>query len=123
MRGLLWRTTGGLATAGMQANRCAAVRTKFLLLDFFHVRVPVQFGNTVPDGVGAHSVATAGTFDGPVYAIAVADNGLIYAGGEFTGKVMKWDFTSWTTLGSGPSGGINVGVYALTAKGNEVYVG
>jgi hypothetical protein len=64
-----------------------------------------------------------------VYALAVASNGDVYAGGDFIGAggvaaihVARWDGTDWSSLGTGTTGGGIV--YALAVAGNsDVYVG
>jgi len=64
-----------------------------------------------------------------VNAIAVAGNGDIYVGGSFTtagGRsakgIAKWDGSSWSEVGNGISGSLQV-VNAIAINGNEVYVG
>lgn len=67
----------------------------------------------------------AGFPSGNVYAIAVADDGTVYAGGDFPGIVAKWDEinNTWNPLPNGPSGGAIVQVRALVARGTTLYVG
>ncbi|MCP4569537.1 MAG: hypothetical protein GY841_18325, partial [FCB group bacterium] len=75
--------------------------------------------------------------DGPVYALAVVDDGngeALYAGGEFTtaggveaNHVARWDGTAWSAL-VGPAGtGTDGPVFALTAfddgNGEALYAG
>ncbi|MBF9224278.1 T9SS type A sorting domain-containing protein [Hymenobacter ruricola] len=65
--------------------------------------------------------------NGDVYALAVAPNGDLYAGGSFNQaggttaiRVAKWNGTSWSALGSGTDGA----VLALAVAGNgDVYAG
>jgi trimeric autotransporter adhesin len=66
--------------------------------------------------------------DAWIYAIAVAGNGDIYVGGDFThiagisaNHVARWTAATntWSALGAG----VNNRVYALTVFGNKVYVG
>src|SRR5436190_392557 len=62
----------------------------------------------------------------PVNAIAVADDGTVYAGGSFTNSgntvirhVARWDGVNWQPLGIG----INDVVNALAVNGNILYAG
>ena len=80
-----------------------------------------------PLGAGVGSAAP-----GAVNALAVAGNGDVYAGGDFTtaggvtaNRVAKWDGTAWSALGAGAANGLNGGyIYALAVAGNgDVYVG
>ncbi|WP_035558499.1 T9SS type A sorting domain-containing protein [Hymenobacter sp. IS2118] len=102
---------------------------------------------TQAGGVGANRVAhwngsawtpwapgsgKANGVNGPVYALAVAANGDVYAGGTFTqaggtpaNNVARWNGTAWVTLGPGISNGIypsSVTALAVAANG-DVYVG
>jgi len=61
-----------------------------------------------------------------VRAIAVAPNGDVYVGGEFTtaggvsaNRIAKWDGSTWSALGSG----VDNTVYAIAISGSDVYVG
>jgi hypothetical protein len=61
-----------------------------------------------------------------VDAIAVADNGDVYAGGSFTNaggvsarNIARWDGNNWFPLGSGIPGPVN----AIAVRGSEVFVG
>lgn len=67
-----------------------------------------------------------------VSALAVAGNGDVYAGGNFTraggavaNGVAKWNGTAWSSLGTGAANGTNSeGVATLALAGNgDVYVG
>ncbi|MBO2009354.1 T9SS type A sorting domain-containing protein [Hymenobacter negativus] len=66
-----------------------------------------------------------------VRTLAVASNGDLYAGGNFSqaggtaaNNVAKWNGTTWSSLGTGTANGVDVGVIALAVAGNsEVYVG
>jgi len=67
------------------------------------------------------------TLDGPVHRVAVAPNGDIYIGGEFTkvnditvNRIAKWNGTTWSALGTGIPGG---SVHAIAFSGNDVYIG
>ncbi|MDR3668949.1 MAG: T9SS type A sorting domain-containing protein [Ignavibacteriaceae bacterium] len=68
--------------------------------------------------------------NGAVYAMAVDGSGNIYVGGSFTlvsdisaNNIAKWDGTSWSTLTSGVSNGVNNTVQAIAVSGSDVYVG
>jgi hypothetical protein len=70
--------------------------------------------------------------NGPVYAVALADDGRIYAGGEFqncsgvhVNSVAVYDpaANSWSALGSGSGRGVNARVEALTLVDGNLYVG
>jgi hypothetical protein len=66
-----------------------------------------------------------------VRALAVAGNGDLYVGGNFSqaggvtaNNVARWNGTTWSSLGTGAANGVDVGVVALAVAGNsEVYVG
>ena len=65
--------------------------------------------------------------DNTVYALAVASNGDVYAGGKFTqaggmaaNSIAKWNGTAWSSLGAGTRGYVK----ALAVAGNgDVYAG
>ncbi|HEY8431358.1 MAG TPA: hypothetical protein VIL20_23420 [Sandaracinaceae bacterium] len=63
------------------------------------------------DGYEWHDMAT---FDGPVYAIAVAENGAVVVGGEFTRvndqpalNIARWDGFGWRPLENGVEGAVH----------------
>jgi hypothetical protein len=74
-----------------------------------------SLGRLYVGGVGYLSVwngtswsSIGGTFDGLIYAIAIADNGDIYVGGTFTRvgstnarRLAKWNGSSWSEVGNG----------------------
>ncbi|GAB3869272.1 hypothetical protein GCM10028824_15940 [Hymenobacter segetis] len=74
----------------------------------------------------------ANGINGSVYALAVAANGDVYAGGKFTqaggvsaNNIARWNGTAWAALGTGTSTGIYpswVNALAVAANG-DVYVG
>ncbi len=68
--------------------------------------------------------------NGTVYAFALDDSGNVYVGGSFTiagdvpaNNIAKWNGSSWSTLISGSSNGVNGAVNALAVSGTNVYVG
>ena len=69
--------------------------------------------------------------NGSVSALAIAGNGDVLVGGDFTqaggvsaGHVARWNGSAWNTLGTGASNGVDTGVLALAVAGNgDVYVG
>jgi hypothetical protein len=72
---------------------------------------------------------TNGAYSPDVRAIAVADNGDVYAGGSFTkigdltvNNIARWDGTSWHALSTGTAGTIP-DVDALAVSGSDVYAG
>ena len=74
-----------------------------------------SLGTGAANGVGAQ-----------VNAIAIASNGDVYAGGNFTtagglpaGYVARWNGNSWSSLGTG----VNASVAALAFAGSDLYVG
>jgi hypothetical protein len=83
--------------------------------------------------LGAAPVGAANGVNGPVYALAIAGNGDVYVGGQFTqvggvaaSNVARWDGIAWSTLGSGVGGAPNVTsqVIALAvALNGDVYAG
>lgn len=67
------------------------------------------------------------TVNGAVHKVAVAPNGDIYVGGEFTtingitvNRIARWNGTTWSALGTGVPGG---SVHAIAFSGNDVYIG
>jgi hypothetical protein len=66
-----------------------------------------------------------------VYAIAISDEGTLYAGGWFTtaggvaaNYIAQWDGGTWHALGPGIGGGGQIGVWSLTFDKNDLlYVG
>ena len=66
-----------------------------------------------------------------VYAITVAANGEVQAGGSFqaaggisANSIAKWSGTAWSSLGTGTGSGLNGIINAVVVAGNgEVYVG
>jgi hypothetical protein len=83
----------------------------------------------ITDLDGTPTANALGTgLNGDCYAIAIAPNGDVYAGGNFTlaggvantAKIAKWDGTAWSAL----STGLNNIVYALAfAPNGDLYVG
>ncbi|MCI1186405.1 hypothetical protein MON38_03170 [Hymenobacter sp. DH14] len=69
--------------------------------------------------------------NGQVRALAVAGNGEVYAGGNFTqaggttaSGIARWNGTAWSSLGAGNSNGVDGFVNAVAVAGNgDVYVG
>ncbi|MBO2009356.1 T9SS type A sorting domain-containing protein [Hymenobacter negativus] len=102
-----------------------------------------RLGSTVIRGVahwagtawGAVGTGTVGSsMDGSVQALAIAGNGDVYIGGNFTqvggitaNRIAKWNGTAWNSLGTGPANGITnyaASVYAIALASNgDVYVG
>lgn len=65
--------------------------------------------------------------NGPIYAVAVAPNGDVYVGGDFTiagtttaNSIARWDGTQWYSLGSGVNGTVNA---LAIGKNGMVYAG
>jgi hypothetical protein len=79
------------------------------------------------------ATATAPSFPGPVYALAVDGTGRLYAGGNFhnvagntaSDFVASYDGLSWSPLGTGAGGGGHVTgiVRSLATSGTDLYVG
>ena len=75
----------------------------------------------------------ANGFSGQVWAIAIAPNGHVFAGGEFTttkdgltqvSRVAEWDGYTWSALGTGGNNGVSDRVRAIAVdSNNNVYVG
>ncbi len=75
----------------------------------------------------------ANGFSGQVWAIAIAPNGHVFAGGEFTttkdgltqvSRVAEWDGYTWSALGAGGNNGVSDRVRAIAVdSNNNVYVG
>jgi hypothetical protein len=67
------------------------------------------------------------SYFGPIYAMAVDNDGVLYIGGDFTSaggspanNIARWDGVSWSALGSG----MNSVVYALAIdNNNHLYAG
>ncbi len=85
------------------------------------------------NGTAWVSLGTAdnGLLSTAVYALAIAGNGDVYAGGGFTyiggtpaNFVAKWNGTAWSPLGTGINGGNSGYVAALAVAGNgDVFAG
>ena len=87
------------------------------------------------DGTAWRSLGTgpANGMNGRVNALAVAPNGDVYAGGDFTqavgiaaNRVARWDGMAWSPLGTGVAIGsmFPSGIYAVAVAANgDVYVG
>lgn len=65
--------------------------------------------------------------NGPVYEVAIAPNGDVYIGGNFTqvnglaaNRIARWNGTAWSALGAGIGNG---SVRAIAFSGNNVYAG
>lgn len=96
--------------------------------------VPANFiaqGNPITWS-GSWSAFGSGTWNGRINALALSDNDLLYAGGEFTNAggtlanyIAQWNGSSWLALGSGLAGGDASGPYvsSITTEGNALYVG
>ncbi|WP_201987648.1 T9SS type A sorting domain-containing protein [Hymenobacter rubidus] len=73
---------------------------------------------------------TVGVY-GSVYALAVAGNGDVYAGSNFTlaggvtaNSIAKWNGSAWSSLGTGTGTGVYGNIYAVAVAGNgDVYAG
>ncbi len=75
----------------------------------------------------------ANGFSGQVWAIAIAPNGHVFAGGEFTttkdgltqvSRVAEWDGYTWSALGTGGNNGVSDRVRTIAVdSNNKVYVG
>ena len=74
---------------------------------------------------------TDGTYAKSVFALAVAPNGDVLAGGDFTraggsdaNRVARWNGSGWSSLGTGAANGTNAQINALAVAANgDVYVG
>jgi hypothetical protein len=72
-----------------------------------------------------------GSTDNTVSAIAIASNGDVYAGGQFSqvngtaaSNLARWNGTAWSAVGTGAANGTNGAIYALTtASSGDLYVG
>ncbi|MFD2720828.1 hypothetical protein ACFST9_19055 [Hymenobacter monticola] len=80
---------------------------------------------------GSLGTGTSNGVNGSVSALAIAGNGDVLVGGDFTqaggraaGHVARWNGNAWSTLGTGGFNGVDTGVLALAVAGNgDVYVG
>lgn len=95
-------------------------------------------GIAAADGIVRYNKATGvysamGTgANGIVKALAIAPNGDVFAGGEFTlaggvantVRIARWDGSAWNALSTGVAGGVGDGVFALTFGQNGLlYLG
>ncbi|MDO7854265.1 T9SS type A sorting domain-containing protein [Hymenobacter convexus] len=79
----------------------------------------------------ALGTGTNNGMNGYVYALAVASNGDLYAGGTFNQAggapascIARWNGTAWSSLGTGTANGVDAYVYALAIASNgDVYAG
>ncbi len=92
-----------------------------------------QTENTTSGTWGTLGTSSNNGLNGPVSVLAVYNNEL-YVGGAFTfaltptgnisaNRIARWNGTSWNTLGSGSSNGVNNDVNALAVYNGELYVG
>ncbi len=87
-----------------------------------------KWNGTAWSSLGA---GTGNGFNEVVFALAVAGNGDVYAGGGFTQTgggianfVAKWNGATWNSLGTGAGNGLDGTVYSLALAGNgDLYVG
>jgi len=85
-----------------------------------------RYDGSVWSTVGSHPAFTYGRLTG-VLALAAMGTDL-YVGGRFSlnggpQNIYKWNGSSWSTLGTGQTNGVNDAVYALANLGGELYVG
>ncbi len=92
-----------------------------------------RWNGTSWETVGSSVVAVPGV-SGPVYALERALDGgtgyKLFVGGSFTSSsdgaaknIARWNGTTWTSVGSGASNGVDGTVRALEAEGGTLYVG
>src|SRR5439155_1194507 len=86
--------------------------------------------NSVWSALGSGVSTVNGFYSTSVNAIEAHPNGEIYVGGSFNraggmvaNGIAKWSNNSWTTMGSGITGGGYASVAALAAAGADVYAG
>lgn len=92
---------------------------------FLSPALPVQAAPAQPtNGAWDERFGAVGV-EGEVTALALAPNGVVYAGGEFTKAggvaarhIARWDGRSWQPLGEGIDGE----VYAIAVDGDDIYV-
>lgn len=67
--------------------------------------------------------------NGPVFAVAVRNNGNIIAGGQFTASgatpmahLARWSGSAWVAMGSGTDGNVH-SIHVNPSNGNEIYIG
>ncbi|MFD2717618.1 hypothetical protein ACFST9_02755 [Hymenobacter monticola] len=89
-----------------------------------------KWNGTTWSSLGTGAANGVGTYPNSVTALAVAGNGDVYVGGNFTlaggaaaNNVAKWNGTTWSSLGTGAANGVNNAVKALALIGSDVYVG
>ena len=74
---------------------------------------------------------SSGAGSGAIYALVVASNGDVYAGGDFataggagTNNVARWNGSTWSSVGTGAANGVSGSVYALAVASNgDIYAG
>jgi hypothetical protein len=85
-----------------------------------------RLGTNPGNGVGSTSAGSPVDY---ISTILVAGTD-VYIGGQFSlagnvpaNNIAKWDGTAWSSLGTGPTNGVNAPVYALAMLGSRLYVG
>ncbi|MBO2009355.1 hypothetical protein [Hymenobacter negativus] len=120
--------TDGTVRAVVQAGAAIYIGGDFTAVGSIAARGIARWNGTAWSSLGT---GTANGVNGPVYALAVAGNGDVYAGGYFSRaggvsatNVAKWNGTAWSRMGAGMSGGATNGVLALAVTGSgDVYAG
>ncbi len=91
-----------------------------------HAAAPTQLTPTTVTATGWDTRFGMPGVEGKVTAVAVADNGDVFVGGDFTEAggmaaqhIARWDGSSWQALGDGISGDVT----ALAVDGTDLYVG
>jgi hypothetical protein len=117
-------------------QNCRTVFNIFVLFALFvtavlaplpvHAAAPTQLTPTAAAANGWNPRFGMPGVEGKVTAVAVAANGDVYVGGDFTKAggmaaqhIARWDGRSWHALGDG----INGNVTALAVDGTDLYVG
>ena len=91
-----------------------------------HATYPVRIDPTFSDVDWVSMNSGLPGVDKTVYAMTADDSGNLYVGGDFTiagsvfaTNIAKWNGSTWSALGSGVSGRVNV----LAVSGTNLYVG
>ena len=90
----------------LRRRKIAAGLFMSLVAGLFSLTTPQAPVSAIGGGTGGWSAIGFGIGNGTVFSLAPAPDGMIYAGGTFTGGVAAWNpaTSAWSVLGGGVGG-------------------